>query len=376
MNSIVCSQIKAIGLFVTLFVCATSEDEIYFSTKPKDKEVFLEEDVQFDWDYVVEDVTAVQFGVVIEDPVTKGSQNIAIYVKTKNENKQNNLNKEIEWIRNRVDIVPNKRASFKIRNVKMEDSVTFFCQIVYGTHEKTASDQVKLSVVDLLIDKLASTKAAESWVSHKISVVCAVKVPESSSNAKFSWMHIPSNRTVSREYHDDMRSKSYLRIVTKEDKDFETLQCKAETKETVKFHTINITKLSPPSQPRNLKTETVFDKKSAVTYIRLNWDPPLKNGGSGIDKYIIQYIASGLPWKSPNVAETKNTKYDELKLPNGRYNARVRAQNKAGRGPPSNEVLINLEDVEQSFSKGISGSSQINRPVVFLLLLSVVAWFL
>ena len=68
----------------------------------------------------------------------------------------------------------------------------------------------------------------------------------------------------------------------------------------------------------------------------------MKNGGSGIDKYIIQYIASGLPWKSPNVAETKNTKYDELKLPNGRYNARVRAQNKAGRGPPSNEVLINL----------------------------------
>lgn len=130
-----------------LTVCATSEDEIYFSTKPKDKEVFLGEDVQFDWDYVVEDVQQVHFGVVIEDPVTKGSQNIAIYVKTKNENKQNNLNKEIEWIRNRVDIVPNKRASFKIRNVKMEDSVTFFCQIVYGTQEKTASDQVKLSVV-------------------------------------------------------------------------------------------------------------------------------------------------------------------------------------------------------------------------------------
>ena len=42
-------------------------------------------------------------------------------------------------------------------------------------------------------------------------------------------------------------------------------------------------------------------------------------------------------------------------------------------------VMLNLffsEDVEQSFSKGISGSSQINRPVVFLLLLSVVAWFL
>lgn len=97
-----------------------------------------------------------------------------------------------------------------------------------------------------------------------------------------------------------------------------------------------------PSQPRNLKTETVFNKKSAQTFIRLDWDPPVENGGSGIEKYIIQYIASGLPWKSPISAETKDTAFEELKLPKGKYMARVRAQNKAGRGPPSNEVLINL----------------------------------
>ena len=96
-----------------------------------------------------------------------------------------------------------------------------------------------------MIDKDSSTKTMESWVGHKMTVVCAVKVPESlDENAMFSWKHIPSNRTVARDKHDDMRSKSYLSITTNRDEDFETLQCKAETKLTVKFHKINITKLS------------------------------------------------------------------------------------------------------------------------------------
>ena len=99
--------------------------------------------------------------------------------------------------------------------------------------------------LDLLINKEDSSRVVESWVGHKTTVVCAVKVPESiQQNVVFTWMHIPSNSTVPREFHDDMRSKSYLTITTNKDKDFETLQCKAETKSTVKFHIINITKLS------------------------------------------------------------------------------------------------------------------------------------
>ena len=98
---------------------------------------------------------------------------------------------------------------------------------------------------DLLINKADSTRVAESWVGRKMTVVCSVKVPESiQQNVMFSWMKIPSNRTVPREFHDDMRSKSFLTITTNKDDDFETLQCKAETKSTVKFHIINVTKLS------------------------------------------------------------------------------------------------------------------------------------
>ena len=98
--------------------------------------------MQFDWEYVKEDVQEIQFGVV-----TIKNKNVAILVKTDNGTKQNNLHKDVEWVRDRVEIVLGKRASFKIRNLEMEDSRTFFCQIRYGIHGKTESDEVKLSVV-------------------------------------------------------------------------------------------------------------------------------------------------------------------------------------------------------------------------------------
>ena len=98
--------------------------------------------------------------------------------------------------------------------------------------------------LDLLIDKLQSTQLAESWVGHKLRVLCAVRVPPGGTSAKFSWMHTPSNRTIARQFHDDTRSKSYLTIMTYKDEDFEAPQCRAETKATVKFHIIDVTKLS------------------------------------------------------------------------------------------------------------------------------------
>ena len=84
----------------------------------------------------------------------------------------------------------------------------------------------------------------------------------------------------------------------------------------------------------------MFD--DAAIYIQLKWDPPSTDGGTEIKRYVIQYVAKGLSWKSSNKAETTSTEYGGLRLPNGKYNVRVRAQNKAGLGPPSNEVIIDL----------------------------------
>ena len=100
------------------------------------------------------------------------------------------------------------------------------------------------SSLDLLIDKQLSTQTKETWEGHRITILCAVRLPTGQTGVKFSWMHIPSNRTVSKQFHEELRGKSYLTITTLKDEDFESLQCRAETASTVKFHVIDIIKLS------------------------------------------------------------------------------------------------------------------------------------
>jgi len=127
-------------------VLAASDDQIFFSTKPKHKEAFVGENVQFDWDYVLKEVEEVRFGVVTFDGEVP--QNIAIYIKRKNGSSvRNNLQTSIEWIRDRVVIVEDRRASFRVNRIKMKDSVTFFCQVYYGADGKSEIDKVELTVV-------------------------------------------------------------------------------------------------------------------------------------------------------------------------------------------------------------------------------------
>ena len=98
-----------------------------------------------------------------------------------------------------------------------------------------------------------------------------------------------------------------------------------------------------PTEPRNLKAERSFNRETARPFIRLRWDPPRDNGGADIENYIISYLPNGLSWKSATTEETDETEFNDLKLPSGNiYIARVRARNKAGTGPSSNEVEINL----------------------------------
>ena len=117
-----------------------------FTTKPEDKEVFVGGSVQFDWDYAVTDVREVRFGLVV-DP---GGQDmgVAIYVKLRNGTLRfNYMSESVKWIRKRVEVVPNRRASFKINSVQMDDSKTFFCLCVRGASTPLIRDYVKLTVV-------------------------------------------------------------------------------------------------------------------------------------------------------------------------------------------------------------------------------------
>jgi len=127
-------------------VLAASDGQIFFSTKPKHREAFVGDSVQFDWDYVLKEVEEVRFGVVVK--VQDIPENVAIYVKKNNGSSvRNNMDTAIEWIRDRVVIVENRRASFRVNPIKMEDSVTFFCQVYYGAERKSEIDKVELTVV-------------------------------------------------------------------------------------------------------------------------------------------------------------------------------------------------------------------------------------
>ena len=129
---------------------AASDDQIFFSTKPKHKEAFVGEDVQFDWDYVYKEVEEVRFGLFIKPLDGEVPYSIAIYIKKKNGSSlRNNLETSIAWIRDRVVIVEDRRASFRVNRIKMKDSVTFFCQVYFSrdTHIKSEIDKVELTVV-------------------------------------------------------------------------------------------------------------------------------------------------------------------------------------------------------------------------------------
>lgn len=116
-----------------------------FTTTPKDKEVFVGGSVQFDWDYAVTGVREVRFGLV-EDPEGL-DRAVAIYVKVRNGTVRfNHMSESVKWIRKRVEVVPNRRASFKINSVQMDDSKTFFCLLVRDS-TPVIRDKVKLTVV-------------------------------------------------------------------------------------------------------------------------------------------------------------------------------------------------------------------------------------
>ena len=117
-----------------------------FTSTPKDKEVFVGGSVQFDWEYAVTGVREIRFGLVV-DPEGRDNS-VAIYVKVRNGTLRfNHMSESVKWIRKRVEVVPNRRASFKINSVQMDDSKTFFCLLVRDHLPFPIRDKVKLTVV-------------------------------------------------------------------------------------------------------------------------------------------------------------------------------------------------------------------------------------
>ena len=121
-------------------------DNQVFTSRPKDKEVFVGESVQFDWDYIKNDTVTdeVRFGVMVNTTEVT----ICKFVLNKDRTTIfNNRNTEIKNYKDRVEVVSDRRASFRIKNVLMSDRGTYFCSLVNTDELDQVISYVKMTVV-------------------------------------------------------------------------------------------------------------------------------------------------------------------------------------------------------------------------------------
>ena len=114
-----------------------------FTSIPKDKEVFVGESIQFDWDYIKNDTDEVRFGVILNTTEVT----ICKFVLKDRRTIFNNRNIEVKNYKDRVEIVSDRRASFRIKNVRMSDRGTYFCSLVNTDVLDSISSFVKMTVV-------------------------------------------------------------------------------------------------------------------------------------------------------------------------------------------------------------------------------------
>ena len=118
-------------------------DNQVFTSRPKDKEVFVGESIEFDWDYI-NDTDEVRFGV----KVNTTEVTICKFVLNKDRTTIfNNRNTEIKNYKDRVEVVSDRRASFRIKNVLMSDRGTYFCSLVNTDELDQVISYVKMTVV-------------------------------------------------------------------------------------------------------------------------------------------------------------------------------------------------------------------------------------
>lgn len=122
-------------------------DNQVFTSSPKDKEVFVGESVQFDWDYIKDGTDEVRFGVIVNTTEVT----ICKFVLKDNTTIFNNRNTEIENYKDRVEVVSDRRASFRIKNVRMSDRGAYFCSLVDTDEQGNVMSSVRSLLVKMTV---------------------------------------------------------------------------------------------------------------------------------------------------------------------------------------------------------------------------------
>ena len=122
-------------------------DNQVFTSIPKDKEVFVGESIQFDWDYIKDDTDEVRFGVIVNTTEVT----ICKFVLKDNTTIFNNRNTEIKNYKDRVEVVSDRRASFRIKNVRMSDRGAYFCSLVDTDEQGNVMSSVRSLLVKMTV---------------------------------------------------------------------------------------------------------------------------------------------------------------------------------------------------------------------------------
>ena len=122
-------------------------DNQVFTSIPKDKEVFVGESIQFDWDYIKNDTDEVRFGVIVNTTEVT----ICKFVVKDRTTIFNNRNTEIKNYKDRVEVVSDRRASFRIKNVRMSDRGAYFCSLVDTDEQGNVMSSVRSLLVKMTV---------------------------------------------------------------------------------------------------------------------------------------------------------------------------------------------------------------------------------
>ena len=122
-------------------------DNQVFTSIPKDKEVFVGESIQFDWDYIKDDTDEVRFGVI----GNTAEVTICKFVLKHRTTIFNNRNTEIKNYKDRVEVVSDRRASFRIKNVRMSDRGAYFCSLVDTDEQGNVMSSVRSLLVKMTV---------------------------------------------------------------------------------------------------------------------------------------------------------------------------------------------------------------------------------
>lgn len=134
-------------IFILIFVLAVSVASgfaaVNFTTKPKDADYFVESDATLRWEYSSRKaIQLVKFGI------QSGKYDFAIVVKDVDAKEvQFNSLEVTESFIGRVDVVKNEQASFRIKNLTLNDTGRYFFSLDLKNESKTLSQYVQVTVV-------------------------------------------------------------------------------------------------------------------------------------------------------------------------------------------------------------------------------------